>query len=530
MKYNYSLVPFLLGVSITLVQPQIALALTKAEVNRIAKEFTVLITSPKNPGSGVIIKRNGNNYTVLTTAHVVKTKDKYEIFTPNGNRYPINYNTVKIIPGVDLAILQFTSSQNYTVAQIDNSDLATEGTAAYVAGFPKATAAKSRSLYTFTSGEINANASQPLRDGYSLVYSNNTSPGMSGGPVLNEQGKVIGIHGRADTDNNGLKTNFSLAIPINTFSRLSAKVGVNLGIRVPDAPKVTAPQASNFFLQAVDKQNRRDLQGAILAYTEAIRLNPNFVEAYNNRGMSRSDLGDKQGAIADFNQALQISPNSVEPYVNRGVARYSLGDTQGAIADFNQALQINPNNAQPYYNRGIARYSLGDKQGSISDFNQALRINPNLTEAYYNRGIVNFDLGDKKAAIEDYNQTLLMNPNLDAAYNNRGYVRYTLGDTQGAIIDFNQALRINPNNVQTYINRGIARYSLGDAQGAIVDINQGLVISPNNGQLYYNRGIARYSLGDKQGARTDFQTAAQLFQQQGNTQLYQQVLEHINRL
>ncbi|WP_192808454.1 tetratricopeptide repeat protein [Microcoleus vaginatus] len=37
--------------------------------------------------------------------------------------------------------------------------------------------------------------------------------------------------------------------------------------------------------------------------TKRRRINPNYAEAYNNRGIARSQLGDKKGAVADFNQA-----------------------------------------------------------------------------------------------------------------------------------------------------------------------------------------------------------------------------------
>jgi tetratricopeptide (TPR) repeat protein len=47
-------------------------------------------------------------------------------------------------------------------------------------------------------------------------------------------------------------------------------------------------------------------------------LNPNYAEAYYNRGVARRALGDKQGAVAEYNQALRINPNYAEAYYNRG--------------------------------------------------------------------------------------------------------------------------------------------------------------------------------------------------------------------
>ncbi|MEG4318692.1 MULTISPECIES: serine protease [unclassified Microcoleus] len=183
MNFSNKLPIALIGTVATIViaQPTAVFAISADEVGKIAKSITVLIDS-KNPGSGIIIKRNGNTYTVLTARHVFKdAQAKYEIVTPDDKRYLLNYSSVKKLPNIDLAVVEFTSSQTYSVAKIGNSDFATEGKAAYVAGFPKTSAAINSSIYNFTDGRITANASRPLEDSYALVYSNNTLPGMSGG-------------------------------------------------------------------------------------------------------------------------------------------------------------------------------------------------------------------------------------------------------------------------------------------------------------------------------------------------------------
>ncbi len=144
---------------------------------------------------------------------------------------------------------------------------------------------------------------------------------MSGGPVMNEKGELVGVHGRTNKDPNNLKTGLSLGIPINTFKRLSAKVEVDVGVRPTNTAVATAPKADDFYIQGVDKYKKEDFQGAIAAYNEAICLNPNYTAAYNERGIVRDDLGDNNGAIEDYNQALRINPNYADAYVNRSLVR-----------------------------------------------------------------------------------------------------------------------------------------------------------------------------------------------------------------
>ena len=53
------------------------------------------------------------------------------------------------------------------------------------------------------------------------------------------------------------------------------------------------------------------MDGALADYDQAIRLNPAYVDAYNNRGVVRSDRGDADGAIADYDQAIRLNPEYV---------------------------------------------------------------------------------------------------------------------------------------------------------------------------------------------------------------------------
>ncbi|RAM48115.1 MAG: hypothetical protein C6Y22_29610, partial [Hapalosiphonaceae cyanobacterium JJU2] len=346
MKYFYTLPSVFIGVSMVLVQSQVAVALSQQEVEQISREITVRIVDSQNPnlaGSGVLIKRSGDTYTVLTAYHVVKDGGKYEIITPDTQTHQVK--SVKRLPDVDLAVVEFSSSKDYKIAKIGNSDKATSSTSVYVAGFPGRTAAISNPQLFFNKGQVQANGAAQ-RDGYNILYDNDTLSGMSGGAVLNELGEVVAIHGRVDEQEIGEKSQSKIITGLGTtiYSALRQMlaVGVDVGVRPPDVV-ATGPKADDFFIRANEKSDQKDYKGAIADLTQAIRLNPNYAEAHYNRGNARYYLGDKQGAIADYNSAIKINPNLAQAYNNRGNVRSELGDKQGAIADYNSAIKINPN-------------------------------------------------------------------------------------------------------------------------------------------------------------------------------------------
>jgi tetratricopeptide (TPR) repeat protein len=453
INYKAKLSAAILGVGVVLVQMQPAHALTKVEVSKAAQSVTVMIQNAQNSGdagSGIIIKREGEIYTVLTAHHVVENSPNYKVMTPDKKMNPIVQGSIKPLPGVDLALVQFKSAGSYGVVKMGDSAQSPSGSASFVAGFPGTTEVRSEPEYYFTSGEIAANGSRPNKDGYALAYSNPTLPGMSGGPVLNEKGELIGIHGRAERaeklqnsqlsdDTYVLKTEFNYAIPINTFLTLAPQVNKTLALRTPSPPVSSAPKADDFFLQADEKHKEGDLKGAISDYDQAIKLNPKSALAYVGRGAVRYVLGDKQGANTDYNQAISLDPKMAVAYGLRGGYRNSSGDKQGAIEDFDQAIRLDPKYAFPYFNRGAARYTLGDKQGAIADLNQAISLDPKYVFAYVIRGRIRHSLGDKQRAIKDFDQAIRLKPKYATAYYNRGKTRSELGDKQGAIADFQKA-------------------------------------------------------------------------------------------
>jgi tetratricopeptide (TPR) repeat protein len=536
---HVSLAALLFTPAAIILTHQTAVAQSATQVANTAKQITVLIQG-QNPGSGVIIRREGNTYTVLTARHVVATPDEYEIVTPDGQKHRLNYSTVKPLPGVDLATLEFTSTTNYPVAKLGNSRMAPSGTTVYVAGFPAPTAAITQRIFNFTEGNITANADRPLADGYTLVYSNNTLPGMSGGPVLNGRGEVIGIHGKGDIDttstravanpNIALKTGFNLAIPINTFLHLSSQTGVT-GFRAPSpAPIPVNLTADDLYLRAISRMRLSDNRGAITEYTDLIRLNPNNANAFVGRGLARAALGDHKEAIKDYNEAIRLRPQFADAYDVRGLAHAALGDHKQAVKDYNEAIRLKPQYADAYNNRGLAHAALGDHKQAIQDYDEAIQLKPQYADAYNNRGLAHAALGDHKQAIQDYNEAIRLKPRYASALYNRGVARSALGRHIGAISDYIEATRINSRDASAYNNRGVARSDLGDKQDAITNYTEAIRLNPQYAIAYNNRGNARRDTGDRQGAITDYQSAADLARAQGDQQLYEKAIQNLRRL
>ncbi|MFB2833134.1 S1 family peptidase [Floridanema evergladense] len=174
----------------------------------IAKQITVRIFSNSSAGSGVIISRQGQLYTVLTCDHVLneKNSNNYTILTSDGRNYPAKKLTYPEFGDKDLAIIQFISPQSYQVAERRNFDSLVIGEVVYAAGFPnwywinpkaiESTRDWGTRAFRLTRGSLEMITERSLPRGYQLGYTNEIENGMSGGPVLDRNGRLIGINGR----------------------------------------------------------------------------------------------------------------------------------------------------------------------------------------------------------------------------------------------------------------------------------------------------------------------------------------------
>ncbi|MEZ2318292.1 MAG: tetratricopeptide repeat protein [Microcoleus sp.] len=553
--------------------------LSDEQVKTAAKEITVIIDDCGSAGSGVIFKKDGNTYSVLTADHVVKkAKGNCVILKSDNSQYKASVSEAIVpVAGVDLAVLTFQSDKNHKLAKLGDSDKATDYSKVYVAGAPEPSQAIPNRIIRVEDGKIDNRKLQT--NGYDLIYTNKTMRGMSGGPVLNQKGEVIGIHGQGDQEK-GIKTGLNLGIPIKTFS------------------------AASYFNSANAKFEQRKYEEAIVDLDRAIQLYSNYAYAYVGLGAAKLALGRQDYAIADLERAIQLDSNNHEAYFFRGLVKHQRLERKNAIADYTRAINLNskkshyyfnrgllnseqwnkkeaiedfskvidlqPKNADAYNNRGLAKSAIGKKDEAIEDFSKAIDLEPKNADAYNNRGLAKSAIVGKKdeaisdytEAISHYTEALDLDPkNYDTrkkqsiAYTNRGLAQYALGRNNKAISDYNQAMSyynqasvLDEFKAEIYNNLGLAKYALGKRKEAISDYNLAIKINsqfgptnsnvvfadpknhPKNDNVYYNRGLANSALGQKEEAIADYQKAADLFKKQNKTTDYEKVLNQIQKL
>jgi tetratricopeptide (TPR) repeat protein len=483
-------------------------SLSASQVAEISKAVTVAIQTENAIGSGVLVAKNAQGYAVLTAAHVVRDPEqKYQLVTPDGRRYKIDRAQVKILPGVDLALVQLITTQSYRTIKIRQAKAIAEGSSVYVAGFPLGTQTISKSLFNFTEGRVTASSRQPLQDGYGLVYTNLTLPGMSGGSVLNDRGELVAIHGRGDVEKSSeasainpavrVKTGFNLGILASVFIPLVSKTGLKL--EVTTAPETAPDLASDGLFTATVKFQSGDLSGALSELDKLITASPKKAAAYYLRANIYQALGDRSRVLPDLNKAIELDVKNPRAYFLRGNLLYANQDLKGALADFDRTVQLDPKYIQAYLLRAIIFQVQGDLPGALMAYTEMIKADPQEPLAYNNRAGVKAQLNDFPGAIADFSQLIKLNPTNISAYDSRAHFRKSSGDVTGAIADYSKIIELNPNNIRSYSQRARIYQDRKDWKLALADYDRILKINPNEYEAYSSQFDIYQQLEDNQG-------------------------------
>jgi tetratricopeptide (TPR) repeat protein len=158
------------------------------------------------------------------------------------------------------------------------------------------------------------------------------------------------------------------------------------------------------FNWGVQFYQQRNYSKAIQSYQKVIKLDPNYVEAYNNLGIIYQELGDFDKAFEAYQKSVEINPHYEKGYNNLGILYYLQGHNEEALESYRKALAINSNSIESHINLGVLLKKQGHLDKAIESYQNALEINPLLREVHYNIALLYEQSGNIESAIGHYLQ------------------------------------------------------------------------------------------------------------------------------
>ena len=180
---------------------------------------------------------------------------------------------------------------------------------------------------------------------------------------------------------------------------------------------------------------------AIADCTEAIRLDPEYANAYSNRGIAYAKNREFDKAIADCTKAIYLDPKYAEAYYNRAIVyARSKAALDDVIADYTEAIRLNPQYAKAYYNRGMTYEAKGEYDQAIRDYSQGIALNPNNADSHERMILALIRQGRAKEAVSHYRQAVGLLDNQPLVLNNLAWILATHPDAE--VRDGAEAVRL----------------------------------------------------------------------------------------
>jgi Flp pilus assembly protein TadD len=147
-------------------------------------------------------------------------------------------------------------------------------------------------------------------------------------------------------------------------------------------------------------------------FKEAIRLKPDYSEAYNSLGVIYMERGQTESAIQCFQKALNnvLYANPANAHYNLGRAYLARKEYAKAAEQSERAVRLVPDFAMAYSSLGEAYEGLGRNADAKRSYRSAIQFAPNDAEAYLNLGKLLSRTGERAEARKALNEVIRLAP------------------------------------------------------------------------------------------------------------------------
>ncbi len=121
---------------------------------------------------------------------------------------------------------------------------------------------------------------------------------------------------------------------------------------------------------------------AIKYYDKAIKLNPEYAEAYNEKGNTLLILGEVDEAITSFTKATEINEKYITAWKGKEAALLMQNKQEEAIRCCDTITRIDPRNEEAWITKGFLLSDMHRFDEALKCFDISIKINPNSIDAY----------------------------------------------------------------------------------------------------------------------------------------------------
>ncbi len=354
-------------------------ALDIAELREKVSQSVVVLEAIKDKslseGTGFFVSPDG---LIATNLHVVFKANVIKVITKSGKTYPVQY-IANYDDDRDICLVKIEIT-NAPVLPLGDSDGLKAGQTIFTIGHGGG------ARYQFSSGPY---VGKKIIDGEETVQSKIPSvQGNSGGPILDEEGKLIGISTLYTDDG------YNLSIPVNAarkFFNYNALITISdLNQQVSGAYELTFA-GNGVFLEG-------KFEPALENFQKALSLDPNYLKARIGAAKTYTAMNRENEAFAAWQEVNKRDPENAQAHLRLGEIYLNRNLPDEAIGHLQKAIDLTPQDSGAYADLGFAYGQKNLSAEAIAAFNKAVELDPTNASAYYNLAVAYFNNRDFAAA------------------------------------------------------------------------------------------------------------------------------------
>jgi tetratricopeptide (TPR) repeat protein len=275
---------------------------------------------------------------------------------------------------------------------------------------------------------------------------------------------------------------------------------------------MTSEEAQKLFEQAENFVTIENYGEALAYFDRALQKDPNFLEAWTDKGACHYKLKEYSEALRAFNQALAINarkglPRDFDLLYNIGVALFYLERPEESVGMFREALEVAREKSNDEEIAKAANWlawvlaHLNKDEEALDIIDIAYKLQPQDSTILDTRGMILFKLGYYETAASTLDAAIKKNPSSKYAWYNKANLLLKQEKYEQSIMCYEEALRLDKSFAEAYHGKGLALSHLKKETEAIRAIKKAIEIKPNFSDAHEN--LAKI-VSAKRGSRLNF--------------------------
>jgi tetratricopeptide (TPR) repeat protein len=240
---------------------------------------------------------------------------------------------------------------------------------------------------------------------------------------------------------------------------------------------------------------------AVSDFSEAIKLDNKFANAYYGRSLAYLCLDEYDQAIQDIDQAIRLNGNEVLYRECKGRIRTAAGDIAGGNRDFQAAIRQDSLCWQAWYGWARNEHSQKEYTKARMAYGETIDLNPDFAMAWMGRGELEEEVGDMRNALSDIDSAIARSNVYAPMFEVRSKIYLNMERWSESIDDATTSIRLDPTLPLSWYYRGKAKMALESYTEADKDFEEALKLNKRLSDANFLRGLCHERVNDLSGAK-----------------------------